>query len=82
MNRARAARTRLLAIGALVAIAACAWVMLRDGGGLPGKAPIVAFPYGGDHSYWHDRADGSWGRYVTDEVIPEVGEWNELSRSG
>jgi len=36
------------------------------------QAPIVAFPYGGDHSYWHDRADGDWGRYVTREVIPEV----------
>lgn len=36
------------------------------------RAPIVAFPYGGDHSYWHDRADGDWGRYVVDEVIPQV----------
>jgi S-formylglutathione hydrolase FrmB len=36
------------------------------------RAPIVAFPYGGDHSYWHDRADGGWGRYVADEVIPQV----------
>jgi S-formylglutathione hydrolase FrmB len=36
------------------------------------KAPIVAFPDGGDHSYWHDRADGAWGRYVADEVIPRV----------
>jgi S-formylglutathione hydrolase FrmB len=35
-------------------------------------APLVAFPYGGDHSYWHVRADGDWGRYVTHEVIPEV----------
>jgi S-formylglutathione hydrolase FrmB len=35
-------------------------------------APIVAFPYGGKSSYWHDRADGRWGRYVTREVIPEV----------
>jgi S-formylglutathione hydrolase FrmB len=38
------------------------------------RAPIVAFPYGGDHSYWHDRADGDWGSYVTDEVIPEAVE--------
>lgn len=37
-----------------------------------GHAPIVAFPYGGDHSYWHDRAGGAWGRYVTAEVIPAV----------
>jgi poly(3-hydroxybutyrate) depolymerase len=36
------------------------------------RAPIVAFPDGADHSYWHDRADGNWGSYVTDEVIPEV----------
>ena len=38
------------------------------------RAPIVAFPYGGDHSYWHDRADGDWGRYVVEEVIPQVAE--------
>lgn len=36
------------------------------------KAPIVAFPDGGDHSYWHDRREGKWGRYVMREVIPEV----------
>jgi S-formylglutathione hydrolase FrmB len=36
------------------------------------RAPIVAFPYGGKASYWHDRAEGRWGRYVTREVIPEV----------
>ncbi|MFY9468945.1 MAG: alpha/beta hydrolase-fold protein [Solirubrobacterales bacterium] len=35
-------------------------------------APIVALPYGGDASYWHDRADGKWGRYVTAEIIPYV----------
>jgi S-formylglutathione hydrolase FrmB len=35
-------------------------------------APVVAFPYGDDHSYWHDRADGAWGRYVVDEVIPQM----------
>jgi S-formylglutathione hydrolase FrmB len=35
-------------------------------------APVVAFPDGGDHSYWHDRADGAWARYVTAEVIPLV----------
>jgi S-formylglutathione hydrolase FrmB len=37
-------------------------------------APIVALPYGGDHSYWHDRADGAWGRYVMREVIPLVAD--------
>lgn len=36
------------------------------------RAPVVAFPYGGESSYWHDRADGDWGRYVMDEVIPQV----------
>ena len=36
------------------------------------QAPVVAFPYGGDHSYWHDRAGGDWADYVTDEVIPQV----------
>lgn len=39
---------------------------------LGARAPIVAFPDGGDASYWHDRADGDWARYVTDEVIPRV----------
>src|SRR4051812_42936053 len=33
-------------------------------------APIVALPYGGDHSYWHNRASGDWASYVVDEVIP------------
>ncbi|HET7573904.1 MAG TPA: alpha/beta hydrolase-fold protein [Solirubrobacterales bacterium] len=36
------------------------------------KAPIVAFPDGGVHSYWHDRDGGAWGRYVMREVIPKV----------
>jgi S-formylglutathione hydrolase FrmB len=39
---------------------------------LGSRAPMVAFPYGGDRSYWHDRADGRWGSYVVREVIPEV----------
>jgi poly(3-hydroxybutyrate) depolymerase len=25
------------------------------------RAPIFAFPSGGVHGYWHDRADGNWG---------------------
>ncbi len=41
------------------------------------RAPIVAFPSGGDHSYWHDRDSGDWGDYVLDEVIPAA-----LKRSG
>jgi S-formylglutathione hydrolase FrmB len=36
------------------------------------RGPIVAFPAGGVHSYWHDRADGDWGSWVADEVIPLV----------
>ncbi|HET6829942.1 MAG TPA: alpha/beta hydrolase-fold protein [Solirubrobacterales bacterium] len=38
------------------------------------RAPVVAFPDGGDSSYWHDRSSGDWGRYVVDEVIPAVVE--------
>jgi S-formylglutathione hydrolase FrmB len=34
------------------------------------RAPDVVFPYGGADSYWHDRAAGRWGAYVTDELIP------------
>jgi S-formylglutathione hydrolase FrmB len=33
-------------------------------------APVVLLPFGGDHSYWHDRADGRWGSYILDEAIP------------
>lgn len=36
------------------------------------KAPVVAFPDGGEHGYWHDRAEGGWGRYVMREVVPRV----------
>jgi S-formylglutathione hydrolase FrmB len=36
------------------------------------RAPIVAFPSGGDHSYWHNRADGDWETYVVREVVPTV----------
>lgn len=37
------------------------------------RAPILAFPDGSDHSYWHDRRGGAWGRYVVmTEVIPQV----------
>jgi S-formylglutathione hydrolase FrmB len=36
------------------------------------RAPVVAFPYGGESSYWHDRGDGDWAKYVTAEVIPKV----------
>ncbi|HYG95756.1 MAG TPA: alpha/beta hydrolase-fold protein, partial [Solirubrobacterales bacterium] len=36
------------------------------------RAPVVAFPDGGDHSYWHDRDEGRWGRYVMREAIPKL----------
>ncbi|MGA7435564.1 MAG: alpha/beta hydrolase-fold protein [Solirubrobacterales bacterium] len=38
------------------------------------RAPIVAFPDGGESSYWHDRDSGNWDSYLTDEVIPQVAE--------
>lgn len=38
------------------------------------RAPIVAFPFGEEASYWHDRADGGWASYVLEEVIPEVAD--------
>src|SRR6266516_2493938 len=40
---------------------------LRD---LGRRAPVVLFPDGGDHSYWHDRRGGRWGSYVLQEAIP------------
>ena len=36
------------------------------------SAPDVAFPDGGDHSYWHNRKGGAWGSYVLHEVIPKA----------
>ena len=41
-------------------------------GEVRGQTPVYAFPDGGDHSYWHNRAEGDWGAYVIDEVIPTV----------
>lgn len=37
---------------------------------LGGRAPVVVLANGGDHSYYHDRADGRWGSYILREVIP------------
>ena len=34
------------------------------------RAPTVLILDGGDHSYWHDRADGRWGTMVLREAIP------------
>ena len=39
---------------------------------LGARGPDVVFPYGGEDSYWHDRGDGAWGRYLVDEVIPQA----------
>jgi S-formylglutathione hydrolase FrmB len=37
---------------------------------LGSRAPVVAMPDGGDHSYWHDRHGGRRGSYVLREAIP------------
>lgn len=37
---------------------------------LGARAPAVLLLDGGDHSYWHDRADGKWGTMVLREAIP------------
>jgi S-formylglutathione hydrolase FrmB len=34
------------------------------------RAPAVLLADGGDHSYWHDRRDGSWGESMLRETIP------------
>ena len=39
---------------------------------LGARAPAVVFPNGGESSYFHDRADGRWARYILDEVIPQA----------
>jgi S-formylglutathione hydrolase FrmB len=39
-------------------------------GKLGSRAPVVVFANGGDHSYYHNRADGRWGSYILEEVIP------------
>lgn len=39
---------------------------------LGAAAPVVAFPDGGDHGYWHNRAEGDWETWIMREVIPTV----------
>jgi S-formylglutathione hydrolase FrmB len=39
---------------------------------LHGRAPVMAFPFGGESSYWHNRESGNWADYVLDEVIPKL----------
>jgi S-formylglutathione hydrolase FrmB len=36
------------------------------------RAPVVAFPYGGSSSYWHNRDSGQWAEYVLSELIPKL----------
>ena len=36
------------------------------------RAPVVVFPNGGEHSYFHARRSGDWAGYVLDEVIPQA----------
>jgi S-formylglutathione hydrolase FrmB len=38
------------------------------------KAPAVVLLDGSNDSYWHDRADGKWGKYVVKEAIPAAAE--------
>jgi enterochelin esterase-like enzyme len=38
---------------------------------LGARAPLLAFPDGGDN-WWHDRESGDWARYVVREVIPAI----------
>ncbi len=44
---------------------------------LGSRAPVLLLVNGGDHSYYHDRADGRWGSYVIREAIPAA-----LKRTG
>lgn len=47
-------------------------------GKLGSRAPVVVFANGGNHSYYHDRADGRWGSYILQEVIPAAIQKYEL----
>jgi enterochelin esterase-like enzyme len=44
---------------------------------LGSRAPVLLLVNGGDHSYYHDRADGHWGSYVLQEAMPAA-----LKRTG
>jgi S-formylglutathione hydrolase FrmB len=44
------------------------------------SAPSVLLADGGDHSYWHDRADGPWGTSLLREVIPDAVERTHAQR--
>jgi S-formylglutathione hydrolase FrmB len=47
---------------------------------LGSRAPVVLLANGGNHSYYHDRADGRWGSYVLREAIPAAIRKFELDR--
>lgn len=36
------------------------------------RGAVVAFPAGGVHGYWHDRAEADWETWVMEEAIPLV----------
>ncbi|MBA2523387.1 MAG: hypothetical protein H0V25_08665 [Solirubrobacterales bacterium] len=36
------------------------------------RAPVIAFPDGGDSSFWHDREGGEWAGYVLTELLPQL----------
>jgi poly(3-hydroxybutyrate) depolymerase len=46
--------------------------VLRGYQRLHGRGPLVVFPAGGVHGYWHNRADGKWADWVMKEVLPRV----------
>jgi S-formylglutathione hydrolase FrmB len=46
--------------------------MFKELAALGARAPVIAFPFGGHHGYWHDRREGRWAAYVMREGIPQV----------
>ncbi|MFL5929199.1 MAG: alpha/beta hydrolase [Gaiellaceae bacterium] len=38
----------------------------------PAGSPVVVMLNGGDHSYWHDRANGKWASMVLNRAIPDA----------
>jgi S-formylglutathione hydrolase FrmB len=39
---------------------------------LGAEAPNILLPEGGASSYWHNRRDAEWGRYLLHEAIPDA----------
>ena len=44
------------------------------------RAPVVLLANGGNHSYYHDRAEGRWGSYILREAIPAANRKFHLDR--